>query len=577
MPETDPSRGVETSQEFSRRILDLAYGDSLPLSLLSDSLALIAKATGCNVARLVIREQDRRFSVTIQTENRGELALRHSRQETGLSAVGRWTTTGFDDLEKLCQKVYHAQIDPELPWFTPFGSLRIDDINAYPGHKLSPVDSGATDALHLSPNCRSTLIVPVDGARHRLGLLQLESATVGFFSLRLTEHSERLAQALGFTFDLGNLQATTRKRSRELSCLYEIMRLVADDESSLDEVLQRLVELIPSGWSHPDHAAARIVLNRRNFETRGAEQIVQRQSVDILVDDSRVGTVEVGYTADMPPSDDGPFLHEERDLLEAIAGEITFAVKQRGFAEERQNLQVQLHHADRLATIGQLAAGVAHELNEPLSSIMGFAQLASKNSGLPPEVTRDLDKIVAAAKHARGIIRELLVFAREAKPVKVTFSLNELIRDGLFFLESRFDKAGINLVCDLDPDLPRITADRSQLLQVLTNLVVNSVQAMPDGGRLTIRTSHRDSQVLLVIEDTGCGMDEQTLKDIFHPFFTTKDIDQGTGLGLSVFHGIVVSHDGRIDVTSQPGEGTRFCIQLPTTDANASENQTRAE
>jgi two-component system NtrC family sensor kinase len=178
-------------------------------------------------------------------------------------------------------------------------------------------------------------------------------------------------------------------------------------------------------------------------------------------------------------------------------------------------------------------------------------------------VTRDLNKIVAASLHARGIVRELLVFAREAKPVKITFNLNELIRDGLFFLESRFVKAGINLTCELDPELPHVTADRSQMLQVLTNLVVNSVQAMPNGGRLDITTSAGNGHVQLVVRDNGSGMDEVVIKDIFHPFFTTKDLDQGTGLGLSVVHGIVTAHDGRIHVTSRPGEGSKFCIHLP--------------
>ncbi|MCX6833565.1 MAG: ATP-binding protein, partial [candidate division Zixibacteria bacterium] len=275
------------------------------------------------------------------------------------------------------------------------------------------------------------------------------------------------------------------------------------------------------------------------------------------------GLVEVGYTELKPAADDGPFLVEERHLLDTIARELAFTIQQRSYAQERQKLQIQLRHADRLATIGQLAAGVAHELNEPLASIMGFAQLAAKQPSVPGEVIRDLNKIVAASIHARSIIRELLVFAREAKPVKIAFNLNELIRDGLFFLESRFIKAGINLTCELDAKLPHITADRSQMLQVLTNLVVNSVQAMPNGGRLDITTSADNGHVQLVVEDNGCGMDEVVVKDIFHPFFTTKDLDQGTGLGLSVVHGIVTAHDGRIDVTSRPGEGSRFCIRFP--------------
>ena len=213
------------------------------------------------------------------------------------------------------------------------------------------------------------------------------------------------------------------------------------------EDLLREWEDNPVGPDGDASYAARITLDDRIHETRGAENMVQCMNADIVVDSLKRGLVEVGYTELKPLVDDGPFLIEERHLLDTIARELAFTIQQRSYAEERQKLQIQLRHADRLATIGQLAAGVAHELNEPLASIMGFAQLAAKQSGVPAEVTRDLNKIVAASLHARGIVRELLVFAREARPVKITFNLNELIRDGLFFLESRFVKAGIKLTC----------------------------------------------------------------------------------------------------------------------------------
>jgi two-component system NtrC family sensor kinase len=279
--------------------------------------------------------------------------------------------------------------------------------------------------------------------------------------------------------------------------------------------------------------------------------------------------VEVGYTEEKPPIDEGPFLLEERELIDTIARELAFVIEQKSHADEKEQLQAQLRHADRLATIGQLAAGVAHELNEPLATIMGFAQLAAKQAGIPDNAARDMNKIVTAALHARGIIKELLVFAREARPIKVMFNLNDLIRDGLFFLEARFVKAGISLLCELDENLPDMRADRSQMLQVLTNLIVNSVQAMPNGGRLTIKTAQHENHVQLVIIDTGCGMDENTVKNIFHPFFSTKDVDAGTGLGLSVVHGIVASHQGRIEVESRPGRGTRFCLTLPLNTAES--------
>ncbi|MEW5796377.1 MAG: ATP-binding protein [Candidatus Zixiibacteriota bacterium] len=575
MADPDTIRLAESIWDYSHKLFDLAHSGPSRLAFLSESAALISRALGCCSARIVIRDKDCRLCISHTPENRTEGRTAQASQTTDPAASRRWTTPGCDSLESVCNKVFNAQVDTDLPWFTPFGSLRIDDLESFPDWKRLARMPDSPDGICFTATCRSAMIIPVDGARRRLGLLQLESESTGYFNAPLIDFSEQFAHTFGIAFDIRQLQTSLRERVKELTCLYDVMRLAARDDTPLDEILQCAVETIPQGWLHADSAAARIVLRHRTYESKSAGRIGQRMSADIIIDNSKVGLIEVGYTDQMPPADNGPFLHEERDLLGAFARELALTVQQHESTEERQKLHEQLRHADRLATIGQLAAGVAHELNEPLASIMGFAQLAGKQPGLPPEITRDLNKIVAAAMHARGVIRELLVFAREAKPTKVTFSLNELIRDGLFFLESRFVTAGIDLVCNLDPDLPDITADRSQVLQVLTNLVVNSVQAMPDGGRLAIRTSRENDQVLLVVEDSGCGMDEKTLRGIFHPFFTTKDVDQGTGLGLSVVHGIVVSHDGRIDVTSRPGEGTRFSIRLPIAAPHLAESSTR--
>jgi len=149
-------------------------------------------------------------------------------------------------------------------------------------------------------------------------------------------------------------------------------------------------------------------------------------------------------------------------------------------------------------------------------------------------------------------------------PHKITqVDLNKVVNDGLSFLESRCTKAGIEVVRLLSPNLPKITGDEVQLNQVLVNLVVNSIQAMAEGGRLTIKTQTDNGNVLLTVEDKGIGISEEDIKRIFIPFFTTKEVDEGTGLGLAVVHGIVMSHKGSIKVKSKVNQGTRFVIQLP--------------
>ena len=220
-------------------------------------------------------------------------------------------------------------------------------------------------------------------------------------------------------------------------------------------------------------------------------------------------------------------------------------------------------HADRLATVGQLAAGIAHELNEPLANVLGFAQLAQKCPGLPQQVSHDLERIVNIALYAREIIRKLLLYARQVPSRRTRVDLNLVVEDGLYFLQSRCAKAGIELARSLSPDLPGIVGDPAQLKQVLVNLVVNAMQAMPEGGKLKVETRAANAQVWFNVEDTGIGMSEELTKQIFVPFFTTKEVGQGTGLGLPVVHGIVTSHGGSIKLESRAGHGTRFEVQLP--------------
>ncbi|MBI2893959.1 MAG: PAS domain-containing sensor histidine kinase [Deltaproteobacteria bacterium] len=359
------------------------------------------------------------------------------------------------------------------------------------------------------------------------------------------------------------IELALRERVKELTCLYSIAQLMVREGISLGDQIQAVVRLLPPAWQYPDVTSARILLDGRTWTTEGFQQGSQSQRAAVVVEGVERGFVEVTYLRQMPDLDEGPFLKEERSLIDTIAREVALVLERRHADEERQRLSEQLRHADRLATIGQLAAGVAHELNEPLGSILGFAQLAAKCEGLPEQARSDTEKIVKAALHAREVVKKLMLFARQMPPRKTQVDLNQMVCDGLYILESRLAKGGIELARDLEAGLPSLTADPSQLLQVLVNLVVNAAQAMPDGGRLTIRTRRSGENITLLVEDTGVGMTEEVRRQVFIPFFTTKDVGEGTGLGLPVVHGIVTSHGGTVGVQSQIGVGTRFEIRLP--------------
>jgi two-component system NtrC family sensor kinase len=193
--------------------------------------------------------------------------------------------------------------------------------------------------------------------------------------------------------------------------------------------------------------------------------------------------------------------------------------------------------------------------------------LIRDSSGLATQNRHDTDKIINAALHAREVIRKLTIYTRQTPAQKVGCDLSKLVREGLFFLESRCAKEGIVMERRLEDRLPQIMADPSQMYQVLVNLGVNAIQAMPGGGRLTISTRRFEKSVCLVVEDTGTGMDEEVQKQLFRPFFTTKDVGQGTGLGLAVVQGIVNAHGGTIEVTSETGKGSSFEIRFPVEDS----------
>lgn len=364
-------------------------------------------------------------------------------------------------------------------------------------------------------------------------------------------------------------RAKLRERVKELTCLYGIAQIASKPDCSIEAKLTDIVKVLPPAWQYPGRASARITVDGTVFQTPGFRDGVHRQTAAILIAGKNRGGVEIHYRDGRHVLKKNPFLHEEQNLINNIAGQISIMIEHEEARTAKAELGRQLIKADRLAAIGELAAGVAHELNEPLNTILGFAQLTQKTRNLPLQTARDLEKIAEAALHARSIIRELLIFARQGKPGSARVNLNGIIMEELNLFESLCGKSGVELRRVVHPELPDITANKSHIRQVISNLIVNALQAMPEGGTLTLQTSFDTSSVNLIVQDTGTGMSDEIKESIFLPFFTTKDVDQGTGLGLSVVHGIVSSHGGQIRVESGEGKGARFCVTFPRCEENA--------
>jgi signal transduction histidine kinase len=218
-----------------------------------------------------------------------------------------------------------------------------------------------------------------------------------------------------------------------------------------------------------------------------------------------------------------------------------------------------------MSSLGRLAAGVAHEINNPLGGIVVYSHLLLEDTPLSDPRRANLEKIVQQAMRCREIVQDLLGFARPPKSGEERLDLNRLLRTTL----SVFSGQALFHNATIDWDLSRgplwVMGDSGQLQQALSNIVLNAAQAMDGRGRLTIRseTAPEENVVRVTISDTGPGISSQDLPHLFEPFFTTKEAGQGTGLGLAISYGIVKRHRGTIDVTSRPGEGARFTVTLP--------------
>jgi len=241
-------------------------------------------------------------------------------------------------------------------------------------------------------------------------------------------------------------------------------------------------------------------------------------------------------------------------------------ITEREQAEEREKeLQRELYLSSRLAAIGELAAGVAHQINNPLTGVLGFSQRLLRKS-TDQETNQDLKRIYTEAERAAKVVQNLLTFARRRQTQKQYSDINEILESALELRAYELNTSNIEVVTNLAPSLPEIMLDFHQIEEVFLNIILNAEQAMTEansGGKLTIKTEERKGYIRTTFTDNGPGIPAENLEKIFDPFFSTKGEKGGTGLGLSVCHGIISEHGGRIYAKNKPGKGATFFIELP--------------
>ena len=286
-----------------------------------------------------------------------------------------------------------------------------------------------------------------------------------------------------------------------------------------------------------------------------AQELQQGSPADLpLLGDSGVGLDQAALAFERTAA----ALAEERSRLAAKVAELTAA--NAALAQARASLV----RSEKLATVGRLAAGVAHEIGNPLGAVSGYAELARARlpSDGDPQVSDALDRVAAAAERIDRIVRDLLDFARptplQVLPVSIGNAVDAAVR--LAAVQSRFKE--VEVVLDLPADLPPVLADERHLSQVILNLLLNAGDAMQGKGRVAVSARRRTDEVELAVSDTGPGISAEDLPRIFDPFFTPKEPGQGSGLGLSICHSIVESMGGAIDASSPPGGGAAFVVRL---------------
>ena len=489
-----------------------------------------------------------------------------------------------------------------------------NDVNRYPGY------------LRLGPNAdkvRSELAVPIRLGSKVVGVLDLRSDEIDVFTRQDVTTMGLLADQLSIAIENARLYGEIRQRVEELTTLNKIsqavtstldlqetLTLITDHTTRLLGVAATSVVLYDETKDDLWFAAAsgegsEYVLGMRMSIGQGIAGWVYQQGQPVMVPDTSKDTrwfggfdSDSGFTTrsilsvplqtkgqtigaiEAMNKEDGPFDVEDLRLLTSMAAPAATAIenaqlydKIRQGMRDLEETQAQLVQSARLAAVGELAAGVAHEINNPLTSIIGFTRLLLEDVPSDDPMRDDLETIDREAARTRQIVRALLDFARTSDPVLVPTDLNGLVEEALMLVCTRSVLAKVSMEKDL-LSLPAVMLDSNQIKQVLVNLLNNAVQAMPDGGRLTIATRLTEREhngvyhemAAVYVSDSGVGIPPENLARIFDPFFTTKEVGQGTGLGLSVSYSIVEKHNGRIEVESVPEEGSTFTLLLPVTE-----------
>ncbi len=368
-----------------------------------------------------------------------------------------------------------------------------------------------------------------------------------------------------FTISMPSTISTEEKlqeRIKELSCLYDISSLLAKHEQDLDKTIGEIAGILQKAWRFSNEAIVEIELDNHSFQTAPVPKNTVFQTCEILVYKNLCGSLKVHYPT--PQFSEKYFLKEEQQLLNKVAYELSTFYEREQNKEKEEILQRTAQRNDRLVILGEITAGIAHELNTPLGNILGFAELIEAQTS-NPQIKADIGKIIKSAIYSREVVKKLMFFACEMPQNMDFIEIKPVILQALSLLGPNFKKAGVSHSFHINDEKIQARLDSIQLSQVLFNILINAIYVSPENGKIEIKVYSTNSHLFIEVADEGPGIKEEIRARIFEPFFTTKPLGEGSGLGLSVVHGIIKSHRGNIVTFDNTPKGTVFQIKLPLT------------
>lgn len=357
-----------------------------------------------------------------------------------------------------------------------------------------------------------------------------------------------------------SVEEKLQERIKELSCLYKVSSAIREHNDSVTDTIEATIEILKNAWRFPELATVEIKIDQLQKSTGEIPLHSHFQESRIKIFKKEVGYIRVHY-----PSTDlslGHFLIEEQRLLDKITYEITLFLERQHVKEQEERIRQTAQRNDRLSILGEITAGIAHELNTPLGNILGFAEFIESRTK-DKQVKRDAEKIIKAAVHSREVVKKLIYFSCEMPQNIQLIEIRPVVIQALALMKPNFKKAKITYTLQIEHPGLKIKIDPIQLTQVLFNLLINAIYHSPEGSNISIKIHNNDQHLFLEIADEGSGIGPENKTRIFEPFFTTKPIGEGSGLGLSVVHGIIKSHQGEIEALDNNPKGTIFKIQLP--------------